>query len=148
MGAIIIPLRVEVQGIEELRAKIRNMGEELATVLEDAANQGAMIVVREAQLNSAKGGGFPNRITGNLFRSIPAVSPVTVSKSRNRVEVAVGSSAEYARRLELGFVGTDSLGRRYHQSPRPYIKPALDTNRKRVEEEMAKRFRQVIGGYT
>lgn len=143
-----MPLRVEVEGIEQLRAKIRNIGEELANVLEDAANRGAMIVVKEAQLNSARGGSFPTRITGNLFRSIPAVSPVTVSKTRNRVEVAVGSAAEYARRLELGFVGTDSLGRKYHQSPRPYIKPALDSNRKQVEEEMAKRFRQVIGGYT
>jgi len=143
-----MPLRVEVEGIEQLRAKIRNMGEELANVLEDAASRGAMIVVKEAQLNSAKGGGFPSRITGNLFRSIPAVSPVTVSKTRNRVEVAVGSSAEYARRLELGFTGTDSLGRQYHQSPRPYIRPALVANRNNIEQEMAKRFRQVIGGYT
>jgi len=35
----------------------------------------------------------------------------------------VGSNSHYARRLELGFVGTDSLGRNYNQLPRPHFRP-------------------------
>jgi hypothetical protein len=33
------------------------------------------------------------------------------------------STDEYARRIELGFKGTDSLGRNYSQDPRPFIEP-------------------------
>lgn len=32
----------------------------------------------------------------------------------------------YGRRLELGFYGTDSLGREYHQAPQPHVTPAAD----------------------
>jgi phage gpG-like protein len=37
----------------------------------------------------------------------------------------VGSNVEYARRIEHGFVGQDSLGRTYNQSPKPYLHPAF-----------------------
>lgn len=38
----------------------------------------------------------------------------------------VGSSAPQARRLELGFVGQDSLSRHYSQPPFPHYRPALE----------------------
>lgn len=38
----------------------------------------------------------------------------------------VGSDRPYGRRLEFGFVGTDALGRSYHQAPRPHVRPAAD----------------------
>ena len=46
----------------------------------------------------------------------------------------VGTNLEYARRLELGFVGTDSLGRKYDQAPRPYLRPALEINRENIKK--------------
>ena len=46
----------------------------------------------------------------------------------------VGTNLEYARRLELGFVGTDSLGRTYAQAPRPYLRPALEINRAAIKK--------------
>lgn len=138
---------VKIEGVEELRAKLKAMGKDLSDAIEEAVFQGATVVVRAAQENSAKGGSYPHRITGNLFRSIPAVSPAIMSKTATRVEVAVGSSAEYARRLELGFMGTDSRGRHYHQGPRPYLRPALDDNVKQVENEVKKRMNQILQGY-
>jgi hypothetical protein len=38
----------------------------------------------------------------------------------------VGPTMIYARRIELGFSGPDSLGRVYHQPPRPYVRPAYE----------------------
>lgn len=38
----------------------------------------------------------------------------------------VGPTTVYARRIELGFQGPDSLGRVYNQQPSPYVKPARD----------------------
>lgn len=139
--------QVQIKGLDELRTKIKMIGDGMGDILEEAVFQGATVVVKEAQRNSARGGAFPHRVTGNLFRSIPEFSPVTVSKSANRVEVAVGSAAEYARRLELGFSGTDSRGRTYHQSPRPFLRPALDNNQKQVEAEIQKRLMTLIQRY-
>ena len=46
----------------------------------------------------------------------------------------VGSNVSYARRIELGFVGIDSLGRKYNQQPYPYLRPALHKNEKKILE--------------
>jgi len=50
----------------------------------------------------------------------------------------VGTNVEYARRVELGFVGADSLGRVYNQSPRPYLRPALHKNEKAIRQMFKK----------
>lgn len=52
----------------------------------------------------------------------------------------VGTNVEYARRLEFGFVGTDSRGREINQAPRPYLRPALHKNEKKI----AKMFKNII----
>lgn len=138
--------QVVLKGFDELRAKLRGLGNDMADVLEDATIKGAVVVVKAAQENSKRGGyAYPHRITGNLFDHIGP--PVTVSKTQNRVEVAVGSQADYSRRLELGFMGRDSRGRYYHQGPRSFLRPALDDNTDKVEAEVHKRLVQVISRY-
>jgi hypothetical protein len=57
-------------------------------------------------------------LTGTLRRSI-RTEPVGT-------DIVVGSDVPYARRIEFGFNGYDSLGRLYHQSARPYLRPAFD----------------------
>lgn len=37
-----------------------------------------------------------------------------------------GTDADQGRRLENGFIGTDSLGRSYHQAPRPHVDFVVD----------------------
>lgn len=37
----------------------------------------------------------------------------------------LGTNAPQGRRLEFGFVGTDSIGRNYNQPPFPHVQPAL-----------------------
>lgn len=140
--------RVDVKGIDELKTKLKGLGKDIVDLLEEAVFDGSTVVVRAAQENSAKGGEFPHRITGNLFRSIPAVSPVVVSKTNTRVEMAVGSAAEYARRLERGFVGVDSRGRHYHQTPRPFLRPALDENQDEVVDAIRAKMAAAIARYT
>ena len=70
----------------------------------------------------------PKKVTSRLFQSIAQAVIVLPTE----VIGAYGTNVEYALRLELGFVGTDSLGRRYDQAPRPYIRPALQNNRVRI----------------
>ena len=59
--------------------------------------------------------------TGRLRGSITNEVEETVGR--------VGSNVEYARRIELGFVGVDALGRHYNQAPKSYLRAALEKNR-------------------
>lgn len=65
----------------------------------------------------------PKKVRGGLFTSI--ATDVRRGEGRFAVYGIVGSNMPYARRLELGFVGIDKLGRRYDQKPRPYLRPSL-----------------------
>lgn len=70
----------------------------------------------------------PKRVTGELYRSIGS----TVQIGQNQVSGLVYAGTPYARRLEFGFVGVDSRGRRYNQAPRPFLRPALAQNHKLI----------------
>ena len=50
----------------------------------------------------------------------------------------VGSPMPQTRRLEFGFVGQDSLGRRYNQPPKPHWRPTFDLNKASYLDLMAK----------
>jgi HK97 gp10 family phage protein len=115
----------------------------MENVLYQATAEGANVVVREAKINSGKGGEFPNRITGNLMRSIKAI-PKT--KSADRCEFTVGSDMDYACRLEYGYTGPDKLGRTFHQAPRPYLRRAIDENKDNVNEAFREKFEDVLRG--
>ena len=138
----------KVKGMEKLQKNLQELGKDIADVLEEGMLAGGDVVVRAAQENSRKGGDdFPHRITGNLFRNLAEVNPVSVEKSNERCEVMVGSTMNYAMRLEKGFNDTDSLGRRYHQQPRPFLRPALDENTDEIEKAINLKLQQVIRKY-
>jgi predicted Fe-S protein YdhL (DUF1289 family) len=48
--------------------------------------------------------------------------------------ITAAYTMEYARRLEFGFVGTDSLGRHYNQPPRAWTRLAAQQWKKFTEE--------------
>lgn len=53
------------------------------------------------------------------------------------VTIGIGTDVEYARRIEFGFVGADSLGRVYNQAAQPYLRPALDENESAILKEIS-----------
>lgn len=68
-------------------------------------------------------------LLGEIQRRAPVRSGRYVSSwhiERNGNQRLVGSDQPYGRRLEHGFVGTDSLGREYNQAPQPHVRPAAD----------------------
>jgi HK97 gp10 family phage protein len=69
--------------------------------------------------------------TGALQASIHAE---TLEESDNRLVQAVTADRPYARRIEYGFVGADSLGRVYHQAAQPYMRPAFDSQKEAMRE--------------
>lgn len=97
----------------------------------EARMERACIVVRDnvkvlinrgnsAGTNPSKPGEPPKKVTGRFFRSVN----YRVAKDANGDVVGlVGSDVPYQPRLELGYAGTDSLGRKYHTAPRPSFRP-------------------------
>jgi hypothetical protein len=81
----------------------------------------------------------PHRQIGNLRADIShEAATIDGATVRGAIGVIEGSvAAPYARRLELGFVGVDSLGRHYDQAPRPFLRPAVLRNREKVVELIA-----------
>lgn len=72
----------------------------------------------------------PHKQSADLFRSITG----EVIDTPKGVNGAIGTNMPYGRRLELGFHGTDSMGRAYEQEPRPYLKPAVVNNKEQIRK--------------
>jgi hypothetical protein len=49
----------------------------------------------------------------------------------------IGTTVVYAPRVEFGFVGTDSLGRKYNQAPKSFLRSALKENEKKLQNLFA-----------
>lgn len=61
-------------------------------------------------------------------RQVIAVTPAYEEPNKYGFEPA------YARRIEYGFAGTDSLGRTYHQAAQPYMRPAFDMKQEEAKQ--------------
>lgn len=72
----------------------------------------------------------PHVLLGRLRQSITHL----ILRETGRVIARIGTNVEYARRLELGFIGTDARGRNIHQGPRPYLRPALEQYLKTITQ--------------
>ena len=72
----------------------------------------------------------PHALSGRLRQSISHA----ILRETMRVIARIGTNVRYAARLERGFIGTDSRGRNIHQGPRPFLRPALENNLKRLVE--------------
>jgi len=89
--------------------------------------------------------------TANLRNSIQAgvtrAQEDEVEGALSMGYLGFGESMEYARRIELGFVGEDSLGRTYNQSPYPIIWPTvqLAANQHIFERAMQAELQQFLG---
>jgi hypothetical protein len=78
--------------------------------------------------------------TGTLRRSIS-------SGTDRENMVIVKAQAPYARRIEYGFIGQDSRGRNYHQSARPYLRPAIDERMGPVRQTVREAMRDAAASH-
>jgi Bacteriophage HK97-gp10, putative tail-component len=94
--------------------------------LASGVEQGAEMLAEEARM-------LVPVDTGNLQRHIHT-NRVEETPTRQTMQVVpfdesgneYGFDPPYARRIEYGFIGTDKLGRHYHQAAQPYMRPARD----------------------
>lgn len=70
-------------------------------------------------------GNLRDHIHTETVTDTPAVQTLMVTPIEEAAN-KYGFEPPYARRIELGFIGTDSLGRHYHQAAEPFVQPAFD----------------------
>lgn len=91
-----------------------------ARVKRTVAKHGRLLVTRVKARASGRPG--PNAPTGDYRRSWT----MQLRQETLGSVAVVGTNKPQGRRLELGFVGQDSLGRTYDQPPYPHVRPAID----------------------
>lgn len=101
-----------------------------------------VLLGREMVRTKGDGGNLP-KVSGNLARSLLAAipGPITISDAEDFAgvdigiiaatavlgdTVAIGYQAKYAKRMNFGFVGPDSLGRVYNQSGNHFVERAIN----------------------
>ena len=119
-------LTVTLSGVDTVSLRTKALIAAARRGLSDGLSEGAQVLVTEAQA-------IVPVDTGHLRDSIHAE---LVEATDTRISVVVtpafdepnkwGFEPAYARRIEYGFVGQDSLGRNYHQAAQPYMRPAWD----------------------
>ena len=106
--------------------------------------KGESIVRRGRHIGAA--GGPPHIRSGYLARSIQTREIREVGKGAWSSKT--GPTAAYGRRVELGFRGTDSLGRTYNDpNPfHPYLKPGLEMSAPELRELRTRLFARANNG--
>ena len=102
--------------------------------LEAAVNAGLQPINNQAIENAPK-------VTTTLARSIHTE---IVESRPTYCEGASGTNLDYARRIELGYNDTDSLGRTYHQPAQPYLRPAFDEKKDEAVAEMSDALKEIL----
>lgn len=130
-----MPPKMWIKNPEELHRAFHDCDQlTQARYLEAAVMVGLLPIQNQAVVNAPK-------ISRNLARSIHS----EIMESRQGYcEGATGTNLDYARRVELGFVGVDSLGRSYNQAAQPYLRPAFDEKRKEAVQEMGDSLNDIL----
>lgn len=113
------------RGTKELRDDVRK----------NAGRPGAIGSPRPSNM---KGG--PRRVTGRYWRELRYHIG---SGGYAQLTTEVGTDEPYAWRLEKGFRGTDSRGRRYNQDPMPHWGPACDKAFEKIHRSYVKSMKNV-----
>lgn len=119
------------RGAGMLAAEFHTRGANAQARAQGRATHWGRRMVREVQ-RRASGRPGPNIITGGYVRAI-TYELVSIGKNTGFVVGVNSPEDERAMRLELGFVGEDSLGRHYNQPPFPHFRPAADTLEPQIE---------------
>jgi len=111
------------------------------------------VVLEAADLIQQEERALVSVLSGDLRDSIHieeiADGPFYYEVSVHPAEVADnrwGLDPAYARRIEYGFVGLDSLGRNYNQAPQPYVRPAWDSQKEPAQKVIVDGLAAAIGG--
>jgi len=121
-------LKAEVEGAEEVVKLLEEMGQKAEEVLAKAAEAGGRVALSEARRRCpVKTGRLRASLTLTQGRKTPA---------RANVRIEHGRKEYYGKFVELGT---------RKQPARPFLRPAVDENKKRVSEAVTEEIGRAVG---
>lgn len=124
---------------EDFSRAMSNLGRNLPGEVDRTNERWALIGLARVKL-AASGRPGPRRVTGDYTRSMNA----QIARAGNRIEATIGTNAVQAARLEFGFHGSDSLGRRYRQPAFPHWRPTFEFIQAGVVRDIAEGIEQSV----
>lgn len=122
---MILPtLDLDSSGAIRVAASVTNVGNIVALRIGAITRHHGLLLQTKVKAYASKprtGPPGPRIQTGDYNRSIS----LNMNRNLDGIEAVVGTNKPQGRRLEYGFVGTDSIGRTYNQPPYPHFRPAL-----------------------
>lgn len=151
-------MKYTIIGTKELIAKFNKLGEAArGKALENSLVAGGLLISNAAKNNAPYITGTLKRsihVGGHTAESSPGFTPDDVSGEYSDIggnkitetgaEILVGTNLDYARRIEFGFSGADSLGRVFNQPAQAYLRPALDEEKENVKDEIGAALKVLI----
>jgi hypothetical protein len=140
-------LTVKMTGLDQLSLKVKYMTNAARAGLRYGVGEAAQMFEDAAKANAPVGTNLPavgeqlklfvtyvlsgrlrdgihtETVTDTPETQVLAVTPIVPAANK------WGFDPPYARRIEYGFFGADSLGRVYHQAAEPYMRPAFDSEK-------------------
>ncbi len=141
---------ITLEGEKELLKDLDRFGKEAGKAVKNGVDRTAIAMESDAKKRLAGDLGGKRRIlTGRLRASVHAELKEGENHGEDSLgekiasdEAVVGTNVVYANRIEFGFKGTDSLGRKYNQEGMSYLGFAAIRQAKelpkRVTEELNK----------
>ncbi len=130
--------RIEVTGLEELGRRLQQVETALKTKILRSAGREAMQVVKEDMEQNA---GFDPKGKGKHMRENITLKTTGVKGTNGGVMVTVGPAKDHymkARAQEFGTV---------KQVAKPFIRPALDYNKRAVLKVLTQQIRNALSEY-
>jgi HK97 gp10 family phage protein len=129
-----VGIEANLDGMGELIQKIEGMGKKMAAIESDALNAAAEPVLDDAKTTSS----FVDR-TGNLRKSLK-IGKIKGSEGNRYVLVGIdkadNSNVFYGKFIEFGSS---------HQTAKPFLSPALNQNKQRIQEIIRQKIKEAIG---
>jgi HK97 gp10 family phage protein len=143
-------ITVAITGLDALSLRVQYMKTAARTGLKFGVSEAAGLVEQEAKaIVPVESGNLQDAIHTENTVDEPEIQEQTVTPA---VEAGNkwGFDPAYARRIEMGFIGVDSLGRHYHQAAQPYMRPAYETQKQpaidAIKNGILQELDAVVGG--
>jgi hypothetical protein len=140
-------LITQLKGVDTVSLKTRAMIAAAALGAKFGVSEGAQILVDEARALVPRDTGLLENygIHSELLESTDTRFVVAVAPAWSADNI-YGFEPAYARRIEYGFIGYDSLGRYYHNAAQPFMRPAWDGRHQEVYETIRDSIYQELEG--
>jgi hypothetical protein len=140
-----------VVGLSEFHAAFVKVGAQADQAAHASVQDGTKFFLNRAQGGfegshqrgqTHTGGDKPNVVTGNLRRSLKSQGVEHIGMGE--WSGSAGPTMAYARRVELGAKGPDSLGRNMNSRAFPYVQPAYDALQKELPRIVAANWTKYV----